>query len=34
MTITVTAAELAGIFLLLQYATPLVVEAQGALGIL
>ncbi len=34
MTVTVTAVELAGIFMLLQYATPLVVEAQGALGVL
>lgn len=33
MTITVTAVELAGVFLLLTYAGPLVIEAQQAIGI-
>ena len=33
MTITVTAVELAGIFLLVTYATPVVSQAQAALGI-
>jgi membrane-bound metal-dependent hydrolase YbcI (DUF457 family) len=33
MTITVTAVELAGIFLLVTYATPVVSQAQASLGI-
>jgi membrane-bound metal-dependent hydrolase YbcI (DUF457 family) len=33
MTVTVTAVELAGCFLLLQYGTPLVLEAQQILGV-
>jgi len=33
MTITVTAVELAGMFLLLTYVAPVVVEAQQAIGI-
>jgi membrane-bound metal-dependent hydrolase YbcI (DUF457 family) len=33
MTVTVTAAEIAGIFLLVQYAAPVVVEGQQALGV-
>ncbi len=33
MTVTVTAAEIAGIFLLVTYATPLVAQAQTAVGV-